>query len=160
MQNRWISMVLIASVAMNAAFVAIAGYGYFHNRSLLCSRMGRPFDKDHHFFEVLALTPTQLQKITPLAESFHAQLNRLHAEMGIKKEAMLGVLRDETAADDRIEALRREMAAIQERIQKTVIAHIFDVKAILDAAQQERFFSMLRDSMIEERPMFIPPGEK
>ncbi len=40
--------------------------------------------------------------------------------------------------------MRREMAGIQDDIQKEVIGHIFDFKKILDPKQQEQFFALMR----------------
>ncbi len=160
MQNKWLTMVLIVSLAMNAAFVAVAGYGYFHNRGRMRSDTGHLADKGNHFYEMLGLTQDQLTQMTPMAESFHGQVNRLHADMRIKKESMIRMLRGEKAAEERVEALRGEMAAIQDRIQKEVIAHILDVKEILDSDQQEHFFDLLHERMIQDHPMFIHTGDK
>jgi Spy/CpxP family protein refolding chaperone len=145
---------------MNAAFLTAAGYGYFTDRSRSSPGVGHPFNKAHHFYEMLELTQAQSTQMHPLATSFHEQLDRLHADMAVKKASMISILRGENAEDDRVEILRREMAAIQDRIQKTVIAHIFDVEAILNSDQRERFFDLLHESMRQERAMFIPSGEK
>ena len=158
MQNRWISMVLIVSMAMNAAFIAVVGYGYFRNRSRHDQDAPYHLNNGHHHYETLELTQTQMKKMTPIAGLFHEQLDRLHADMEIKKKAMINVLRGAKATDIQVDELSREMAAIQDRIQKMVIAHIFDVKAILDNSQQVRFFELLHESMTKERHMFIPAG--
>jgi hypothetical protein len=47
-----------------------------------------------------------------------------------------------------IEKLRREMAGIQDEIQREVITHIRESKKILDHNQQQRFFDLMRRSMI------------
>jgi Spy/CpxP family protein refolding chaperone len=160
MKNKWISMILVLSLAMNAAVLAVAGYGYYSNSSRPTAAAGHPSEGDHHFYEMLGLTPAQLKKMTPLAASFHERLKSLHSGMDEKKAAMIGLLADENAAPNRIEALRKEMAAIQDQIQKTVIAHVLAVKAALDSDQQERFFGLLRQSMTREHGMFSRAGEK
>ena len=160
MRTNWISMLLVASLTMNAAVVAVAGYAFFHNRSRAYPGSSPSDDRDHHFYEVLKLSPAQLKAMTPMADSFHEDLSRLYADMENKKTAMISMLSGEKKVTrDRIEGLRREMAVIQDMIQKTVIRHILDVKSILDAGQQERFFGLLRKSMTEEHHMFISPGE-
>lgn len=158
MQIRWMNMVVIVSVAMNAAFIAAAGYGFFHNRSTPSPGMSFHSKKSHHFYEVLELSQTQLAQMMPLAASFHEQLDRLHAEMEIRKEDMVNILREKEGAEERVEQLRREMATIQDTIQKLVIAHILDVKTILDSSQQERFFKLLHESMTQEHHLLIPAG--
>ncbi len=159
MKNRRFFMILIFSLAMNAAFVSVAGYGYYHNRSRLHPGSDHPSQNHGHFYEALGLTPAQLTKIGPMAATFHEQLNRLHADMAVKKVALITLLRDERTSRNRIETLRREMAAIQDGIQKTVIAHILQIKTILNARQRERFFDLLHKSMIRERNLFDFAGE-
>jgi Spy/CpxP family protein refolding chaperone len=160
MKNKWIAMILVLSLAMNAAVLAAAGYGYYSNSSRPTATAGHPPEGDHHFYEMLGLTPVQLEKITPMAASFHERLKSLHSGMDEKKEAMITFLAGESVALNRAEALRKEMAAIQDEIQKTVITHVLDVKAILDSRQRERFFDLLRQSMTQEHGMFTRAGEK
>ncbi len=159
MRNRWVTVILILSLAMNAAVLAVAGYNYYGSSSQPTTTAGHSAEGDHHFYEKLGLTPAQLAKMTPMAATFHESLKSLHSEMEEKKDAMIGLLAGEDVAPTRIETLRIEMAAIQDGIQKTVIAHVFDVKEILDPGQRERFFDLLRRSMIQEHGMFVRAGE-
>jgi hypothetical protein len=80
--------------------------------------------------------------------------------LGEKKDALINLLRGESAAPTRIEALRKETAAIQDDIEKSVIAHVLDVKEILDSSQRERFFDLLRRSMAQEHGVFGRAGKK
>jgi Spy/CpxP family protein refolding chaperone len=159
MRNRWVTMILILSLAINAAVLAVAGYNYFGSSSQPTSAAGHSPEGDHHFYEKLGLTPAQMAKMTPVATTFHESLINLHSEMDEKKDAMISLLGGEDVASARIEALRIEMAAIQDDIQKTVIAHVHDVKEILDPNQRERFFDLLRRSMTQEHGMFVRAGE-
>jgi Spy/CpxP family protein refolding chaperone len=160
MRNRWVTMILVLSLAMNAAVLAVAGYGSYHNSSQPTTAAGHSPEGDHHFYEKLGLTPAQLAKMTPMAAAFHESLKSLRSEMDEKKDAMISLLGGEDVAPTRIEALRKEMAAIQDGIQKTVIAHVVDVKEILDCSQRERFFDLLRRSMTQKPGMFNRAGEK
>jgi len=159
MKNRWISMLLVLSLAMNTAVLAVAGYNYYGS-SRPTTAAGHSHDMEHHFYAVLGLSPTQLEKMTPMADSFHDRLKNFHSEMVEKKGTLINLLGGEDESSTRIEALRMEMAAIQDDIQKTVIAHVLDVKEILDAGQQERFFDLLHRSMTQEQGMFVRTGEK
>jgi Spy/CpxP family protein refolding chaperone len=147
-------MILILSLAMNAAVLAAAGYGYYNSSSQPTTAAGHSPERDHHFYEKLGLTAAQLVKMTPMAATFHESLKSLHLEMDDKKNAMINLLGGEDVAPARIEALRKEMAAIQDGIQKTVIDHVLDVREILDSSQRERFFDLLRGSMDKEHGMF------
>jgi Spy/CpxP family protein refolding chaperone len=159
MKNRWIVMILVLSLAMNAAVLAVVGYNYYSNRSQPNTTVGHLSERDHHFYEVLKLTPEQLAKMNPMAAAFHERLKQFHSEMEKKKDAMISLLGVEGVAPTRIEDLRMEMAAIQDNIQKTVIAHVLDVKEILNSSQREQFFDLLRTSMTQEHGMFVRTGE-
>ena len=80
--------------------------------------------------------------------------------MNEKKDTMINLLGSGGVKPNRIDTLRREMTAIQGDIEKTVIDHVLDVKAILDPSQRERFFDLLRKSMHQEPGMFIRSGEE
>jgi Spy/CpxP family protein refolding chaperone len=152
-------MILVLSLAMNMAVLATVGYSYSHNKHRPAVTSSTPHEMRHHFYDVLELTPVQMTKMTPMADSFHDRLKNLHSTMNGKKDAMLQFLASQNIERARIEGLRNEMNAIQGRIQKTVIAHLLDVKAILDPDQQKRFFNLLRKNMHMEPGMFIGPKE-
>jgi Spy/CpxP family protein refolding chaperone len=82
----------------------------------------------------------------PLAQKFHARLAELGARMEEKKETLTDLLQKDSDPAS-IENLRKEMAAIQDDIQKEVIVHIVESKRILDPNQQQRFFDLMRQSM-------------
>jgi Spy/CpxP family protein refolding chaperone len=155
MKNRWIARILVLSLAMNTAVLAVAGYNYYGRSSRPTIAAGHPHEMEHHFYEILGLSTTQLEKITPLAEPFHDRLKSLHSKMDKKKDAMINLLGSEGVSPTRIEALRMEMAAIQASIQKTVIAHVLDVRQILDSGQRKRFFDLLRRSMTRDNGMLV-----
>ena len=160
MKNKWIVMILVLSLSMNAAVLIVAGYNYFGKSSQPTKTVGYSHNKEHHFYKVLELSTIQLEKMTPLADSFHDRLKNLHSKMVEKKDAMIDLLGSESESPTQIEALRKEMAAIQDSIQKTVIAHVLDVKNILDSSQRKRFFELLRRNMAQDNGMFVSAGEK
>jgi Spy/CpxP family protein refolding chaperone len=82
----------------------------------------------------------------PLAQKFHNRLAELGAAMERKRELLVDLLaKDGDPAS--IEELRREMASIQDEIQREVISHIMETRKILDAKQQQRFFDLMKQSM-------------
>jgi len=160
MRNRWIVMLLVLSLSINGSVLAAVGYNFYRNRHQPSTTASRSHDRERHFYEVLGLTPGQLEKMAPMAASFHKRLESLHSNMEKKKDIMLSLLGGEAVAPTRIEAVRKEMAAIQDDIQKAVIEHVLDVKEILDPSQQERFFDLIDRSMTREHGVFARAGEK
>jgi Spy/CpxP family protein refolding chaperone len=102
---------------------------------------------DSHLYQSLGLSKVQLSKMEPLAQKFHARLAELGSRMEEKREALADLLQKDSDPAS-IENLRKEMAGIQDEIQKEVIAHIMESKKILDPIQQQRFFDLMRQSMI------------
>ena len=150
MKHRWIVMILVLSLAVNAAAMAVGGYNYYRKVHLPATAVSPSPEKEHHFYQVLGLTQAQLAKIDPMAKLFHDRLEGLHSAMGLKKDLLVSLLGQENVAHTEIEKSREEMATIQDNIQRIVISHILDVKAILDSKQQERFLKLLHKSMHQE----------
>jgi Spy/CpxP family protein refolding chaperone len=160
MKNRWIGTILILSLAMNTAVLAVAGYRYYDRNRRPSAATLHPPERDYHFYEKLGLTSAQLAKITPKADTFHKRLKSLHSDMEAKKSTMINLLSGENVSPDKIEEMRKEMATIQDSIQKIVIAHILDVKKILNSSQRKRFFELLGKSIHQEPGIFIRAGEQ
>jgi len=101
---------------------------------------------DSHLYQSLGLSNAQLAKIDPLARKFHGRIAELGTAMEGKKELLVDLL-GKDGDPTRIENVRREMADIQDEIQREVIAHITELKKILDPQQQQRFFDLMRQNM-------------
>jgi Spy/CpxP family protein refolding chaperone len=155
MRSNWLKGLLILSLAVNAAVVGTVGYHYFINqtRSIAtpCFSEG-----DQHLYQSLGLSETQLKKMEPLAQAFHRRLGELKASMEDKKFRLIDLLQKD-GDPERIDVLRREMASIQEMIQKEVIVHIADTKRILNPDQQEQFFNLMRQTMGCSTASYAPP---
>ena len=122
------------------------GYHYYVNASTPSSAPCPMSPGDSHLYQSLGLSKVQLSKMEPLAQKFHARLAELGALMEEKKETLTDLLQKDSDPAS-IENLRKEMAAIQDEIQKEVITHIMESKKILDPNQQQRFFDLMRQSM-------------
>jgi Spy/CpxP family protein refolding chaperone len=159
MKNKRLTLILVLSLSMNAAFLGVTGYGWYSgNRPAaeICHLSG----KEDHFYQELGLTPAQLAAMQPLADQFHQSLDLLSTDMGTQKESMVRLLENHDGSSAQIEDVRRDMAVIQDRIQQTVINHVLDVKKILDLAQQNRFFHLLRKNMQARPEMFTQKGKE
>jgi Spy/CpxP family protein refolding chaperone len=160
MKNRWITMILVLSLAMNTAVLTVAGYHYFDRNRRPSATTLHSSERDYHFYEKLGLTPAQLEKIAPMANTFHRSLKGLHSDMEAKKSAMINLLSGENVSPAKIEEIRKEMATIQDSIQKIVIAHVLNVKEVLNSNQSKRFFELLNKSMHQEPGILIRAGEQ
>ena len=155
MRIRWWVLVLILSLAMNAAAFATVGYNYYCKIFPTSSPMCPVSPRDQHFYQALGLSAPQLTSMDSLAQTFHARLERLGLDMHGKKGLLVDLLRQENVDSERIEKLRKEMAGNQDEIQKEVITHIIDIKKILDPGQEKRFFNLMSRSMEQDRDPWL-----
>jgi Spy/CpxP family protein refolding chaperone len=156
MRSNWLTGILILSLAVNAAVIGTLGYHYFIKQTK--STAAPCFSEgDRHLYQSLGLSEDQLKQMEPLAEAFHRRMSEMNASMEGKKIRMIDLLQKDVHPE-RIDALRREMASIQDRIQEEVIAHIADIKGILNPSQQEQFFNLMRQSMACSTASYAPPA--
>jgi Spy/CpxP family protein refolding chaperone len=159
MRSKWLVLILILSLAINAGVLVSMGYHYYVNASAPSTAPCPMSPGDSHLYQSLGLSKAQLSKIEPLAQKFHSRLAELGVAMEGKRELLVDLLaKDRDPAS--IENLRREMANIQDEIQKGVITHITELKKILDPDQQQRFFDLMRQSMARAQNPLSTSGGK
>jgi Spy/CpxP family protein refolding chaperone len=146
MKSKWLIPILILSLAINAGVLVSMGYHYYVNASTPSSAPCPMSPGDSHLYQSLGLSNLQLSKMEPLAQKFHGRLAELGSAMEEKKETLTDLLQKDSDPM-KIENLRKEMAGIQDEIQKEVIVHIMESKKILDPQQQQRFFDLMRQNM-------------
>ena len=155
MKSRWLTVVLVLSLAINAGVFVSMGYHYYVNASTSSTAPCPMSPGDSHLYQSLGLSKIQLSKMEPLAQKFHARLAELGVLMEEKKKILVTLLQEDSDPGS-IENLRKEMAGIQDEIQKEVITHITELKKILGPDQQQRFFNLMRQSMTTGKsPMAI-----
>ena len=159
MKSKWLTVVLVLSLAIKAGVLASMGYHYYVNASTLSTAPCPMSPGDAHLYQSLGLSKVQLSKMEPLAQKFHGRLGELGALMEGKKETLTDLLQ-KGSDPEKIESLRKEMAGIQDEIQKEVITHINELKKILDPDQQQRFFDLMRQSMARAQSPLSTNGGK
>ena len=155
MKSKWLTVVLVLSLAINAGVLVSMGYHYHVNASTSSTAPCSMSPGDSHLYQSLGLSNAQLAKIDPLAQKFHGRLAELGSAMEGKKELLVTLLQKNSDPVE-IENLRKEMAGIQDEIQKEVITHITELKKILDPDQQQRFFNLMRQSMTRAQSPWSP----
>jgi hypothetical protein len=118
MRSKWLTVVLFLSLAINVGVLATMGYHYYRDASLTSSAPCPLSPGDSHLYQSLGLSNLQLSKMDPLAQKFHGRLAELGAIMEEKKMVLIDLLRKDGDPKE-IENLRKEMAGIQDDIQKS-----------------------------------------
>ena len=147
MKGKVFVFVLFLSLAINASILGTMGYHYYRDASL-AKDAPCPLSPVHqHLYQQLGLSTPQLAQMEPVAQKFHERLGELEAAMKGKNERLVELLGQKDVDPGQVERLRREIAEIQDEIQKEVIAHILETKRILDQKQQNQFFALMSQSM-------------
>jgi Spy/CpxP family protein refolding chaperone len=155
MKSKWLTVVLVLSLAINAGVLVSMGYHYYFSASSKTLAPCPMSPGDSHLYQSLGLSKVQLSKMEPLAQKFHARLAELGVLMEEKKETLTDLLQKDSDPAS-IEALRKQMASIQDEIQREVITHITELKKILDPDQQQRFFDLMRQNMTRAQSPWPP----
>lgn len=160
MKTTRLKFILILSLAVNVAVIATVGYHYYQNTCLTPSAQCPLNRGSHHYYDSLGLSSVQGTKMAPLSKSFHAQLASWESQIEAKREVLLGLLGRDEVDRKRIEETRAEISALQDELQKGVVAHVIQVKEILNPEQRKQFFVMLRTGMagVRSNPAFPMPG--
>jgi Spy/CpxP family protein refolding chaperone len=146
MRSKSLIFVLVLSLGINAAVLATTGYHYYLSAASKTLAPCPLSPRDSHLYQSLGLSKAQLSRMEPVAQKFHSRQAELGAAMEGKKEQLVDLLA-KGGDSVSIENLQREMAGIQDEIQKEVIMHIMELKKILNPEQQRRFFDLMRQSM-------------
>jgi Spy/CpxP family protein refolding chaperone len=146
MRSNWLKFVLILSLSINAAVLATMGYHYYLSPSAKTPGPCPLSPEDGHLYQSLGLSNVQMSKMEPQAHQFHRRLAELGAAMEGKRELLVDLLAKE-GDPARVENLRKEMAGIQDEIQREVISHVIEIKKILDSKQQQDLFVLMKQAM-------------
>ena len=146
MNKKFLMIILTLSMAVNLSGLATIGYHYYRNTCLTPSAPCPLSPEDNHLYQSLGLSPDQLAKMTTLAGTFHHRLNELEAGIEAKRNLLIDCLGEKEIDLPRTEAIRKEIAASQDEVQKEVITHIAASKKIMTSDQQKRFIDLLRTS--------------
>ena len=156
MRTRWWIPILIFSLAINAAAFATVGYHYYRGTFPASSAFCPISPTDGRLYQALDLSGPQLARMDSLARTFHANLERLGTDMQGKRGLLIDLLEQNAGDSEEIEFMRKDMAGIQDEIQREVIMHIKDIKQVLNHEQRERFFDLLRTGMEREGSHRLP----
>ncbi len=147
MRNRWLTIALLASLALNVGLLV----------ALIprASRHPHPMSPPD-----LGLSPAVQAQWDQNFEGFRVRMDALREEMRAEREKMLTLL----ASDDCTpEALSRHQDRLQDltnRLFRTVTEHLLDQKKLLNPDQRRKFFAALRRHMPDSVGMFPPPPKE
>lgn len=135
--------VLVASVALNAAFLAI----WLAHAASTGATASEPPDKDVWcpLHRELDVTPEQWATIEPRLIAFQKSVGQLRRRVDDMRAEVIDLLAAEPPDLDAIHAKQDDILALRRTIQAKVVDHLLAEKDILAPDQWVRFFGLLRD---------------
>ena len=152
MWNKARLYVIVASVALNVAFVAMwiayAGTSQAHpeetgqretQHTIWC-----PLHRE------LGVTEEQWAQIEPRLREFQAAVGELCQDVNAKRSEVIDLIADREPDRATIRATQDEILATKRNIQDLVADHLIAEKEILAPRQQQQLFEMLRNRAFSE----------
>ena len=138
-------LLVVASVALNLAFVSAFGGLYFSARA----ERGDQADMDNgvwcRLHRRLGVTEEQWKQIEPLLMEFRESARAASEDVGRARGELIDLI---ASSEPDMQAIRAKQEEIQEahsRMQKLVVEHLLAEKRLLTEEQQERLFAMMRE---------------
>ncbi len=103
----------------------------------------------------LSLTPPQVRQIQIYRTNFLGQMDSLSTQLAGERAEMANELWQTSLDTARIDSLVNRIGRVQSAAQRKVIAHLLDVKSILNPQQQQKFYRIVlrRFASGSEQPM-------
>jgi Spy/CpxP family protein refolding chaperone len=156
MKNNFLKYILILSLLMNVSLLAAAGYTHYQQSR---SNLAAPFGCDHHnnyLFQELSLKPEQIKLFQQKAASFHVALSKKRQEVDQLRGSLFGLMGADNPDHKAIEATITRINNSQYDMQKMVVAHMLEFKAMLDKDQQKKFLDLVEGAMGKRKETLCP----
>jgi hypothetical protein len=156
MKNNFLKYILILSLLLNFSLLGAAGYTYYKQ-----SRYRQPAQincgvQSGHLFEELSLKSEQIKLFQQKAASFHNTLNKKRQEVDYLRGSLFGLMGTDYLNHKAIETAITQINDRQHEMQKMVVAHMLEFKALLDKDQQKKFLGLIEGTMAKRKETLCP----
>jgi len=159
MKNNHLKFALAVSLLLNLTVFATAGYRYYAQSRMWVSPFGKVMDKDRFLFEELSLKPEQLTAMKNKSIPFRAEINRRRQEIDAQRKELIALMRLQAPDTRAIAVTIKEISGKQEEMQRMIAGHMLEIKASLDADQQQKFLDLIERNMVGSGQMTCPPSQ-
>jgi len=157
MRDKVLRFILAISLILNISVLISAGYTHYKQSRYRSLPPAYELQKgSSHLFEELALKPEQLTAFQEKALPFHAAIAKKRQEVDRLRTSLFGLMRADNPDSKAIEATIAQINKAQEKMQKMVVAHMLQLKAMLDKDQQQKFLGLIEGAMAQWREMQCP----
>ena len=162
MKKKFLIWGIVLLIVVNISALATIGYNRLCPHREGCRENGHA--RQDFLHRELALSEAQAAQMKVLKETFQSNIKPIRAALRTIREQFVQLLMATKPDRPKIDAVRSEIDSLQAELQKQVIDHLLAEKKILTEEQQQKFFSIIRERLIEEEGhhqtnRFIPMGE-
>jgi len=159
MKNNVLRHLLLVSVLLNLTILGTVGYRYYQKATNWTSPFGHTIKKNHFLFEDLALQSTQTEAMRNRAMPFRAEIDLQRADIAEQRKSLVALMRQEQPDMDAIEGRIAGISTVQEAMQRNVVTHLLEEKALLSKEQQGKFFDLIENAMNQGSQTGCPVAE-
>jgi Spy/CpxP family protein refolding chaperone len=156
MKGNTLKFILIISLVLNISFIGSYGYSIYREHQpqpepgFTCD-----FQKGNMYpFQELSLNKEQLKAFREKAFPFHAAIYQKRHEIVQKRSALFALIRSEKPDSKAIDMSISEINKLQEDMQKIIVGHLLEMKAMLEKDQQKKFLDLIEKNMTD--PIGMP----
>jgi hypothetical protein len=156
MKNNLFKYILILSLLLNFSLLGAAGYTHYQS-SRAPVVLPLNFDsRSNYLFQQLSLKPEQIKLFQQKAALFHDLLGKKRQEVDQMRGSLFGLLRADVPDSQAIQGTILKINRIQAEMQKMVVAHMLEFKAMLDKDQQNKFLGLIEGAMVKRKGAVYP----
>jgi len=138
MKNRWIKIVLVASLALNLAFTLVWGYRYFTSKSA-----PRPIKNGAESQSRLDIKEAEKREIDSILQSFRLKQVEFKQKILEKRMDIIDELGDPDLDLQSLQARVNELNETENQLNLAFVATLVEIDHILDSQQRIKFLYQL-----------------
>jgi Spy/CpxP family protein refolding chaperone len=165
MKANLLKYILVLSLLLNFSLLGAAGYTYYQQNRHQSAPLGYgvpgrvPVGSSSfhpHLFEALSLKPEQRKRFEQKATLFHETLQKKGQSVDQLRRSLFELMGADNPDSKAIETTIAKINRVQEDIQKMIVAHMLEFKAMLDEGQQKKFFDLIQGAMTRRQEIQCP----
>ncbi len=148
MKKKFIVFVIALLMIINLSALATIGYHRFTGSKIAgstCQLTG-----EDYLHQELSLSHQQIDQMKALKQSFQDQANNISEQLFMKRTELVNLIKTSEPDSGRIRQVLHEIGSLQTELQGHVIESVLKQKSILYTKQQEKFFAIISDHLINE----------
>ncbi|MCU0645127.1 MAG: periplasmic heavy metal sensor [bacterium] len=148
MKRKIILIVIAMLLIINLSALTTIGYHRFVSNkptATICQLSG-----DDYLYQELALSRSQLDQMKTIRQSFLDASNAISEQLLARRTTLVAQLKTASPDSEAMCQLLHEISSLQNDLQHQVIASVLRQKAILNSEQQEKFFDIIGNRLIQE----------